>query len=73
MRRFSNPSIPPSIKPALPSDPFEAWLVQQAIAGHDRQWLQRNRTVLERRFTTDPSPLPIPPAPEKAYDRMKEI
>jgi hypothetical protein len=70
-----NPSIPPKPGPIpVPADPFEAWLMQQAIAGHDRMWLQRNRSVLRQRFERDQSPLPLlPPLPEPVPDRYSEV
>lgn len=73
---MANPSIPPQVAPHFPSDPFEAWLAQQALAGHDRMWLARNSTVLRQRWQRDPnSPLPPPPPPnaQRAPDRYSEV
>jgi hypothetical protein len=68
-----NPSIPPHIQRRLPADPFEAWLVKQALAGHDRQWIERNRVALEQRWQRDPSELPLLPEPDRTYDRYSEV
>jgi hypothetical protein len=60
----------------MPDDPFEAWLARQAIAGHDRQWLRRNRPALAQRWKSgDTSDLPAPP-PRDARpvpDRYSEV
>lgn len=70
-----NPSIPPRVAATMPEDPFEVWLVQQALAGYDRMWIQRNRPALQDRFKADQSPLPPPPPPEpaKVSDRYSEV
>ena len=72
---MASPAIPP--RPAavtMPSDPFEAWLAQQAIAGHDRMWLQRNRALLLKRWKRDDSALPPPlPVTPKPHDRYSEV
>jgi hypothetical protein len=70
-----SPSEPPRPAPvAAPVHPFDKWLMEQAIAGHDRQWLQRNRPNLLRRWKRDDSPLPPPPPtePRPVPDRYSE-
>lgn len=69
------PPLPPKVKAHLPSDPFEAWLVRQAAMGHDKQWLERNRTALQTRWERDKTAdlPPPPPEPEKPYDRYSEL
>jgi hypothetical protein len=71
---MSNPSIPPRVLADLPPHPFDQWLVAQAVAGHDRDWLRRNRPMLLKRWKNDDSPLPPPlPAQPKTHDRYSEI
>lgn len=72
----TNPSIPPRPAPVpMPPHPFDAWLAQQAVAGHDRMWLQRNRPALLKRWKCDDSPLPPPPPtePRSVPDRYSEV
>jgi hypothetical protein len=73
---MANPSIPPPLAPHFPSDPFEQWLARQALAGHDRMWLQRNRPALKQRWQSDPNtelPPPPPRDPGKVPDRYSEL
>ena len=72
---MTNPSIPPQVAATLPEHPFEAWLVAQAVAGHDREWLRRNRPLLLKRWKKDDSPLPPPPPrePNPVPDRYSEV
>lgn len=69
------PPIPPKVERLMPTDPFERWLAEQALAGHDRQWLRRNAQPLRERWERDPeTPLPAPlPAPERPYNRYNEV
>jgi len=73
---MTNPSTPPPPGPILlPEHPFDQWLARQAMAGHDRMWLQRNRPALFRRWRQDDSPLPAPPPvePNPVPDRYSEV
>lgn len=70
------PPIPPAVAAHFPTDPFEAWLVVQANAGHDRNWLRRNRAALHKVWQGDPNgilPPPEPSEPGAPPDRYSEL
>lgn len=70
-----NPSISPPVAATFPDDPFERWMAEQALAGHDRMWLRRNAAMLRKRWERNPSPLQPPPpvSYNEPPDRYSEV
>lgn len=53
---------------------FENYCHALALRGHSRDWIRRNRPLLEERFARDTVPFEAPPPPAPiAHDRYGEL
>jgi hypothetical protein len=52
---------------------FETYCQALVGKGNGRDWVRRNRSVLERRFADNPVPFDPPLEPIKRHDRYDEL